>query len=138
MFAADVGSFRAAGISLRTVAYHGNPRVAKTSYRLNGDLVDRSPEILASNRLLGEADLSVDMATVEYLSDVGIRFSMIQGDVLAHLDRPQVSRVYVMVHPDYWSESAVRAIAMQGAAMAMRGMRPVAQLGWVVKDGLSH
>jgi hypothetical protein len=138
LFETDVVRFRDAGIDLRTVAYHGNPRVDKSSYELNGDLIARDPEILAANRLLGEADLTVDISAMEYVSDVGIRFSTISGDPLAFLSQPSVSRVYLMIHSDYWSATAFGAVGMQVAAAAMRHARPVARIGWVVKDRISH
>ncbi len=138
LFDADVSAFREAGLSLRTAAYHGNPRITKVGYELNGDLVTREPGILPANRLLGEPDVDVDVAALEYVSDVGVRFAAVEGDVIAFLSSTEHTRLHVLTHPDYWSHSVGRAFAIRWTASTMRAFRPVARVLWVVKDRVSR
>jgi hypothetical protein len=141
LFESDISMFRGAGLSLRTVAYHGNPRVKRVTYQHNGDMIKRDRDILRANQLLGEAYLSIDWQTMEHVSDVGVQFSTVQGShggVLEYLKSAERTRLYVLTHPDYWSRSAVRAFALQRAAMAMRASRPVAKAAWAMKDRVSR
>lgn len=138
LFDSDIDAFRTAGIVLETVANHGNPRIKKTDYAMNSDLLREQPDILAANGLLAEASRSLDLEHMAYISDVGVRFAGIDGDVRSYFVAPQRTRVYLMMHTDYWSRSAFRALWLAQLARAMRTARPLARVAWVIKDRVSR
>jgi hypothetical protein len=138
LFQQDVARFRDAGINLRTVAPHGNPRISKVTYEHNGVLLDRDPSIVSSSGLIGDGVRSLRSARLEYVTDTGARFSTISGDVLAYITAVERRRLYLLTHPDYWSQLAVRAVTLRATGSAMRSARPVARAVWMIKDRASR
>jgi hypothetical protein len=114
LFRRQLKDFREAGIDIQTVCMHGNPRRRKTGYTRNSDLFkDRFDVLRQEYDLLGEAYFLPDSEGLEYISDVGIRFSAGWGESVGGLmeilreKRPQ--RSCLLIHPDYWSRSSLRA-----------------------------
>ena len=123
LFEKELKELREAGIKVDTVCSHGDPRVKKIGYQVNNEIFLKDPRLLKRSELLGEAYLNVDFSSLQYLSDVGIRWN--GGDIsakelFARIKRQEWPVIYLLTHPDYWSKSFLRAAGLQ---VATRGMR---------------
>lgn len=127
LFAAQLREFRDAGIAVRTVCQHGNPRKKKVGYKVNADLFrDRMDHLCRTYDLVGEAYLSVDFERLTYVSDVGIQFKTMGGSsarVIEAISAGELPRLYMLTHPDYWSQSRLRAAALYAAARGLHGLK---------------
>lgn len=127
IFADQLAQFRAAGVAIDTVCRHGNPRKKKVTYKHNGDLFQgRVDEMCSTYGLLGEAYESIAVKEHQYVSDVGIRFAR-WGEscpgFAAKVASGDCQNLYVLTHPDYWSEGVLRAFALWSAGAAIRGTK---------------
>lgn len=125
LFDSEVAEFRASGLNISTVCPHGNPRLKKPNYRTNGDILSYDLNLLMRNGLIGDAYNSIDFDSLVYISDVGVRFGGIGivKDLRQMLQRENFTRMYFLIHPDYWSKSGCRAFLLWLAGKTMRRLR---------------
>lgn len=124
LFAKQLEKLRGLGVTVNTVCMHGNPRIKKVTYEKNSDLwKGRVEEMNEKFGLLGEAYLSIDFDPLEYISDVGIRWSNIcyhTKGLAQAVHTGEYRRMYMLAHPDYWSKSVFKASALYWAGKTMR------------------
>jgi hypothetical protein len=124
LFAKQLAEFREAGITIKTVCMHGNPRKKNVGYAKNSDMFKDRVEVLHEQYdLRGEAYLSVDFDVLTYISDVGIRFATMGEDcreVTRRLGNGDYRNIYILTHPDYWSRSMLRAFGLYWAGRGLR------------------
>lgn len=125
LFENDLQQLRGAGIEVKTVCSHGDPRVKKVGYKVNNEIFLRDPNLRARNRLRGEAYLDIDFSCLQYLSDVGVRWAKAGStkEVISRIARKEWPIVYILTHPDYWSRSPFRAGALLIASKLVRSFR---------------
>ena len=127
LFAEQLQAFRDAGIEIRTVCQHGNPRKKKVGYTENADLFRHRMSLLCDQYdLLGEAYCSVDFEHLTYISDVGVRFANMGESCRALIERLEAMdtpRLYLLTHPDYWSRSRFRATSLSSAGRVLRALQ---------------
>lgn len=126
LFEEELKRLRKAGINVETVCSHGDPRVKKVGYEVNNEIFLRERSELRSRcNLLGEAYLDIDFSSLQYLSDVGVRWNKVSStkELISRIARKEWPVVYILTHPDYWSRSPFRAIALQIAARGVRRFR---------------
>ncbi len=123
LFEADLSRLRDAGIAVRTVTAHCNPRIKKVGYRGNGELFVRFPDLFKRNQLTDHvACLKSHYPGYPYIADYGIRWTHASttSKLVERVVREAWSTVYLLTHPDYWSGYLVRAVAVQVAARGLR------------------
>lgn len=122
LFVSQLREFRAAGLDVRTVCAHGNPRVKKIGYKNNNDIISADFNILRQNDLYGEAYLTMPDINYKYISDVGVRFSNYGSpiDVASLIKSRDATEFYILTHMDYWSPRYPRAFLLDAAAKAIR------------------
>ena len=122
LFQEDLVRFRRDGFPVTTVCSHGDPRVPKEGYKVNNEILLHDSGIKERTEILGEAYLDVAFDTLRYVSDVGIKWSVVAStrELIEwfQLERPPL--VYLLTHPDYWSSFPGRAVAMRYLARVMR------------------
>lgn len=125
LFEEELRRFRKAGIDVKTVCSHGDPRVKKVGYKVNNEIFLRDPELRSRNDLLGEAYLDIDFSSLQYLSDAGVRWNTVGStkELISRIAQGEWPVVYMLAHPDYWSRSPFRAMALQIAAKGIRWFR---------------
>lgn len=125
LFEEELKHLRKVGINVETVCSHGDPRVKKVGYKVNNEIFLRDPELRTRYNLLGEAYLDIDFSSLQYLSDAGIRWNKVSStnELISRITQKEWPVVYMLVHPDYWSGSLFRAIALQIAARGVRRFR---------------
>ena len=137
LFEDDLASLRRSGIDIVTVAPHGNPRLKHVGYRGNAALVRRDPDLLSRMGLLDLGLLSQDFdrqPNLLHVTDAGIRWN--DGEItrafLARVAQETTApRIFMLVHPDYWSDLWPRSVALHVAAFGVRTFRINAAIGSV-------
>lgn len=125
LFEQELNQLRKAGIHVETVCSHGDPRVKKIGYNVNNEIFLRAPDLRLRNHLLGEAYLDIDFSSLQYLSDAGVRWNKSRStkELISRIACKEWPVIYMLTHPDYWSRSPLRAMALQMAAKSVRGFR---------------
>jgi hypothetical protein len=125
LFNLEIEEFRKHGFNVSTICPHGNPRIRKRNYKTNGDILAYDPNLLLRNGLLGDAYKSVDFDNLIYISDVGVRFNSIgvAKDLKRLIQKDPVTKMYFLIHPDYWSQGRCRAFLLWFAGKAMRALK---------------
>jgi hypothetical protein len=125
LFEEELARFRLAGVSVQTVCSHGNPRVRKRGYQANYDIFLKDEGLKRRVGILGEAYLDLDFSAVKYLSDAGIRWNvgLTTRQIEALIRTKEQPAFYILVHPDYWSRSWIRALALKCAARGIKIFR---------------
>lgn len=125
LFEEELKHLRKAGINVETVCSQGDPRVKKVGYNVNNEIFLRDPNLRSQCNLLGEAYLDIDFSSLQYLSDAGIRWNKVSStkELISRMAQKEWPVVYILTHPDYWSRSLFRAIALQIAARGVRQFR---------------
>lgn len=122
LFEKELRYLREAGIDVRTVCSHGDPRVRKMGYKVNNEIFLKDPGLYSRNELLGEAYLSINFSSLQYLSDAGVRWNKVGStrELRSKISEKKWPIVYILVHPDYWSQSSFRAVILSIAARCNR------------------
>ena len=125
MFEEQLKYLRDSGLVIDTVCSHGNPRVQKNGWSDNKEIFIKDDNALIRNNLIGEAYLSIDLDQLEYLSDVGIRWKAAKNTrfLSRRIGRGHLTRIYILTHPDYWSKTAMEALAWRYAAKTLRATK---------------
>lgn len=125
LFERELRLLREAGIDVHTVCSHGDPRVKKVGYKVNNEIFLKDPGLRSRNKILGEAYLDIDFASLQYLSDAGVRWNKVSSteELVSQISQKKWPTVYILVHPDYWSQSPLRAIALRAAAKCVRRLK---------------
>lgn len=125
LFEEELKRLRKLGINVDTVCSHGDPRVKKVGYKINNEIFLRDPNLRSRCNLLGEAYLDIDISSLQYLSDAGIRWNTVTStnELISRIAQKKWPLVYILTHPDYWSRSPFRAIALQIAARGVRSFK---------------
>ncbi|MGQ9712805.1 MAG: hypothetical protein ACUVRC_09125 [Desulfotomaculales bacterium] len=125
LFEKELDRLRKAGINVDTVCSHGDPRVKKVGYEVNNEIFLKDPKLCSRNNLLGEAYLNVNFESLQYISDVGVRWNQVgsTGELIAKIRQKEWPVVYMLTHPDYWSRSLLRAMVLHIAAKSVRRFR---------------
>lgn len=122
LFEEELWQLREMGINVDTVCSHGVPRIKKIGYKVNNEIFLRDPDLRSRNDLLGEAYLDVDFSSLQYLSDVGVRWNKVgsTNELISRIAQREWPILYILTHPDYWSRWHLRAAALQIAARSIR------------------
>jgi len=125
LFEAELQQLREAGIDVKTVCSHGDPRVKKVGYKVNNEIFLRDPGLRSRNDLLGEAYLDIDFSSLQYLSDAGVRWKKVGStkELISRIVQREWAVVYMLTHPDYWSRSPFRAMTLRTAARGVRALK---------------
>jgi hypothetical protein len=125
LFEAQLIKMRSDGFIIDTVCSHGNPRKRKIGYGDNSEIFSSDPDLLVRNGLIGEAYRSIDFNALTYLSDVGVRWNRAENttEIIQKIYNGKEKRIYMLAHMDYWSKSAVEAIAWKTAAKIIRATK---------------
>ncbi len=138
LFRDDLRRMRDDGLVVRSVIPHGDPRVKKSGYRINSDLIDRYPELYQEMRLIDVAtELPRRYPNHTYVRDLGIRWNKASSSqqLVRYLRAQEWPVLYMLTHPDYWSKTAIRAAGLQVAARMIRAL-PVNQAVAMVRSWL--
>jgi hypothetical protein len=125
LFEREVQQLRDAGLTIDTVIQHGDPRVKKTGYLTNGDILIHDPGLLARNGILDVATgLDERYPNHIYVRDLGVRWDKAESgrQLVEYIRNKRWPAIYMLTHPDYWSESFIRACGLQVAARILRGL----------------
>lgn len=125
LFEEDLGRLRDAGLNIETVIPHGDPRVKKVGYVSNDDILKKDPELLTRVALLDVTrGLTERISEYKYIRDLGIRWNAAQSgrELMMHIREKRWPAIYLLTHPDYWSGSWLRAVGLQLATRALRGL----------------
>lgn len=122
LFEKELRQIRESGFDVTTVCSHGDPRVSKKGYKTNNEIFLKDPDLIPRNELLGEAYLNIDFSSLHYISDAGVRWNKFRStkELISQITQNRWPVLYILVHPDYWSQSAFRAISLNIAAKFMR------------------
>jgi hypothetical protein len=126
LFEAELRALRKEKLDIATTIPHGDPRIKKVGYRGNGDICERVPDLLRRNDLLDVfAGVGERYPGYQYITDLGIRWSCGGGtrDLIRRIQNREWPTIYLLTHPDYWSRSSIRALALQVAARILRGLK---------------
>jgi hypothetical protein len=126
LFEEDIARLREAGIDVRTVTAHSNPRIKKVGYNGNVDLFDRYPGLLERNGLIDHGPcLKQHYPDYVYIADYGVRWTHAASTrkLIEKAKQEEWRAVHILAHPDYWSGSLARAVGIQVAARGLRLMR---------------
>lgn len=125
LFEEELQQLREAGIDVKTVCSHGDPRVKKVGYKVNNEIFLRDPSLRSRNGLLGEAYLDIDFSSLQYLSDAGVRWNKVGStkELISRIANKEWPVIYMLTHPDYWSRSVFRAMALGMAAVSVRALK---------------
>jgi len=124
-FENELFRLREAGLDVTTAIPHGDPRIRRIGYRSNADILSRDPGFLARLKLLDVGGgLAAHFPEFVYIADLGISWNGVRSaaELLAGIQLGRWPAIYLLTHPDYWSASWFRAVGMQIAACAMRGL----------------
>ncbi|MEG3065016.1 hypothetical protein [Acetomicrobium sp.] len=132
LFEEELRKIRDAGIDIKTVCSHGDPRVEKKGYKVNNEIFLRYPELYSKNNILGEAYLSINFPSLTYISDVGIRWNKASStkELMLRFISREWPVVYVLTHPDYWSPSFMRAMGLKVAAKGIKAFKVNKTIIW--------
>jgi len=108
LFKSEVKEFREDGFKIETICMHGQPRINKSGYEKNGDLFNKYN--YKSLAIKGEAYLDIDFDIFKYVSDTGISWSDYKTNQDLVAGTKNISRVYLLTHPDYWFSNRIFAI----------------------------
>jgi hypothetical protein len=126
LFEKELSQIRSEGITIDTVCSHGDPRVKKKGYKVNNEIFLKDKNLRNRSEILGEAYLDVDFLSLQYISDVGIRWN--GGNIktkqfISYIKQREWEVVYLLTHPDYWSKTYLRALGLRFIASSMRYLK---------------
>ena len=113
LFITELNEFRdKTGIDIKTVCSHGGVPYnggRKIGYERNLDIFGYHPSLYKEAGITGEAYLDIDFSNVTYFSDSHSEWNGCRNiwEIIQHIESHPVKIVYLLVHPDPWSNSVI-------------------------------